>query len=480
MQRLARIPIDEKNQKSIELLQNFKAIKAILARHLPPSSLTLFAEPRITNNVVEWYSVLQGQPRKIIDNKEKASFTGIINQRLDSIESLGKSLGSQGRINDEQWKQIIQLVNSAKMTGAEIYEINGDPVIVAWGSGEEPPKAVTPPPPVANKRHGLCCWLLPLLLLLLLILGLLWWFLWRQPEDMVTVVPPKAPIIKPLTIELPKPKEIKIEEPPKVEEPEPVTEIKPEEVKPEVEPKQTPTTVKDKVHEAKCTTKELPVSERDKMVIVFDNSSSMLATLLESPESIKRFIARYDTLFDVPTREEVNYMKREPTRLSAAKKAGRSIIDKISNNIDIGLVSLSSCPSATNHGFYSLSKRGVLKKRITGMKPFEDDRGGTPLYDGLAKAASMLDGKKKDAFILLLSDGEDACGHQNDICGLARTIAKRQPKLKINVVDIGGAKAANCVATATGGKVFTANNPSQVANTINQAIKVVEKPKDCK
>lgn len=62
------------------------------------------------------------------------------------------------------------------------------------------------------------------------------------------------------------------------------------------------------------------------------------------------------------------------------------------------------------------------------------------------------------------------------IQGLGLTIQE----LKINVVDIGNAKAANCAARATGGKVFTANNPSQVTKMINQAIKPMEVEEECK
>ncbi|WP_273403181.1 hypothetical protein [Actinobacillus porcinus] len=48
------------------------------------------------------------------------------------------------------------------------------------------------------------------------------------------------------------------------------------------------------------------------------------------------------------------------------------------------------------------------------------------------------------------------------------------------MVDIGNAKAANCAARVTGGKVFTANNPSQVTKMINQAIKPMEVEEECK
>jgi len=48
------------------------------------------------------------------------------------------------------------------------------------------------------------------------------------------------------------------------------------------------------------------------------------------------------------------------------------------------------------------------------------------------------------------------------------------------VVDIGGTKAANCLATATKGKVFTANSKAQVTSMINQAIKPMVEKEECK
>ena len=102
-------------------------------------------------------------------------------------------------------------------------------------------------------------------------------------------------------------------------------------------------------------------------------------------------------------------MQRLPNRLSTAKKASTNIINSIGKNVDIGLVSLRTCPAATNHGFYSPGKRNALKAKIQAMTPAEGDSSGTPLYNGLQVASSMVDGVKRDAFILILSDGKDNC-----------------------------------------------------------------------
>ena len=496
MQRLARFKLEEINQNATVLFEHYDEILKIVRAHLPPSTATLFAKPEIKSDrvTVEWYSELEGQPYLVSENEsDKATLQKIsplIQQRLNAIAALTQNLTERGVISAEQSTWLSQLVEGANHNTRQIYLINNEPVITGWGIGKkvEPP-APTPVVPVAAPKHRWCYWLLPLLLLLLGLLA--WWWFNREP-----VVPPK---VEPPKVEEPKKEEPKIEEPkpeppkeePKVEEPKPeplkeepkVEEPKPEPVQEPIkeEPKVEPPVVEPPKEEPKqppqkvCKPKYKP-GETPQMVMVFDNSGSMFFTMQESSQTIDAFIQRAETYG--ASDEEIQYMQRLPNRLSTAKKASTNIINSIGKNVDIGLVSLRTCPAATNHGFYSPGKRNALKAKIQAMKPAEGDSSGTPLYNGLQVASSMVDGVKRDAFILILSDGKDNC-NTPDICGLANQIARQKPRLKVNVVDIGGARAANCVASATGGKVFTANNQKQVVSMVNQAIKPMTKTDEC-
>ena len=242
-----------------------------------------------------------------------------------------------------------------------------------------------------------------------------------------------------------------------------------------------------KVEPAKlCTTKVKP-EELPQMVMVFDNSPSMLSSLNESDAAMNEFWARWARTFT--SIKENRHMLRSPNRLTVAKKAAASIINNVAPNVPIGFVTLSTCPSAHDHGFYGQSNRGALKSTISNIFPFVDRstydvlpnrQTGTPLYSGLQQAAAMVDGKNKEAFILLISDGENSCDKDQDVCALAAQIARQKPRLRINVVDIGGAKGANCVAHATKGKVFTANNQKQISSMINQAVKPMQTEEVCK
>ncbi len=482
MQRLARFKLEEINQNATVLFEHYDEILKIVRAHLPPSTATLFAKPEIKSDrvTVEWYSELEGQPYLIPENESgKAALqkiSPVIQQRLNAISTLTQNLTQKGSISAEQSAWLNQLVDGATHDTRQIYLVNNEPVITGWGIGKkvEPP---APPPvvPVVAPKHRWCYWLLPLLLLLLGLLA--WWWFNREP-----VVPPK---VEPPKVEEPKKEEPKIEEPkpeppkeePKVEEPKPEPVQEPIKEEPKVEPpvveppKEEPKQPPQKV----CKPKYKP-GETPQMVMVFDNSGSMFFTMQESSQTIDAFIQRAETYG--ASDEEIQYMQRLPNRLSTAKKASTNIINSIGKNVDIGLVSLRTCPAATNHGFYSPGKRNALKAKIQAMTPAEGDSSGTPLYNGLQVASSMVDGVKRDAFILILSDGKDNC-NTPDICGLANQIAKQKPRLKVNVVDIGGARAANCVASATGGKVFTANNQKQVVSMVNQAIKPMTKTDEC-
>mgnify|MGYP002714621947 FL=1 len=103
---------------------------------------------------------------------------------------------------------------------------------------------------------------------------------------------------------------------------------------------------------------------------------------------------------------------------------------------------------------------------------------GTPLADGIAKAGQMLDGVNRESVMLVVSDGEESCNQ--DPCAIAQALARSKPHLKINVVDILGTGAGNCLAAATGGKVFTARNVNELQIMTNQAAQDVLPPAHCK
>ena len=79
--------------------------------------------------------------------------------------------------------------------------------------------------------------------------------------------------------------------------------------------------------------------------------------------------------------------------------------------------------------------------------------------------------------MLVISDGEESCG--GDPCTIARRLKSAKPNLKINVVDIMGTGAGNCLAQATGGQVFTARNVKELNLMTERAAQDAIGPGNC-
>jgi hypothetical protein len=80
--------------------------------------------------------------------------------------------------------------------------------------------------------------------------------------------------------------------------------------------------------------------------------------------------------------------------------------------------------------------------------------------------------------MLVGSDGQESC--RQAPCTVAQALARSTLHLKINVVDILGTGAGNCLAAATGGKVFTARNVGELQMMTTQAAQDVLPPAHCK
>ena len=474
MQRLARFKLEEINQNATVLFEHYDEILKIVRAHLPPSTATLFAKPEIKSDrvTVEWYSELEGQPYLIPENESgKAALqkiSPVIQQRLNAISALTQNLTQKGSISAEQSTWLNQLVEGATHDTRQIYLVNNEPVITGWGIGKkvEPP---APPPvvPLTAPKHRWCYWLLPLLLLLLGLLA--WWWLNREP-----VVPPK---VEPPKVEEPKKEEPKPEPPkeePKVEEPKPEPVQEPPKEEPKVEePKPEP--------KKNCRVVEKP-TDAPQMAIIFNNASGMRYTLLESAKKVAIFDEklRNPAKYGI-TQQDIYYMERKPNRSVASKKSVAELINNIPTAVDIGLVELKSCLStskkasyATNHGIFTAAQRSTLKAKLNKMQVRNHRVPGTPIYEGLQKALTMVDGKEREALIVLITEGNGDCTNRS-ACELIKKEAKERPKLKINIVNINSPwNNTDCLAKTTGGEILNGDMTNQVKLT--EAIKKSMEP----
>ncbi len=183
-----------------------------------------------------------------------------------------------------------------------------------------------------------------------------------------------------------------------------------------------------------------------KMVIAFDGSESMLIPDVAGSRGLS-------------------------TRLSAATYAANNMINSIDKNVDIGFVEINGCPAAKNHGFFSGSQRATLRGQINSINPMRYG-GMTPLVNGINQMEKMVDGVNAEAVGVLISDGKDTCDGTRsvNVCEMAKRLHKRKPLLKIHAILIGqDAMQAACIATITGGKVFSPKNASQINEQLKAA-----------
>jgi hypothetical protein len=212
---------------------------------------------------------------------------------------------------------------------------------------------------------------------------------------------------------------------------------------------------------------ERPKELAPEMVIVFDASGSMGFNMLASAERIAQAI-------QLPLGGADASLFSEPTRISSAKQATRTVLRQLPRDVNAGLVLVERCPEARSAGYFSPKQRGELLARIDDIVPVA----GTPLADGIAKAGAMLDGVNRESVMLVVSDGLESC--QRDPCTVARELARAKPYLKINVIDIHGSGAGNCLAAVTGGKVYTVQNIDDLQLMTTQAAEDVLPPAHCR
>jgi putative uncharacterized protein pm1828 len=207
----------------------------------------------------------------------------------------------------------------------------------------------------------------------------------------------------------------------------------------------------------------------------------MRYTLLENAKTVAAFDEHW-RIYGV-SQDEVNYMYRQPNRSTASKKSVVQLIDRIPSAVDIGLVELKSClststgtPFATNHGIFTGGQRGHLKAKLKGMNVRENQVPGTPIYEGLQKALTLIDGKEREALIVYITEGNNDCTNR-DICQLIRQEKRVRPKLKVNIVSINSPwHHSDCLAKETGGQIISGDMTSQakLTNAIRKSMKSVE------
>jgi hypothetical protein len=187
------------------------------------------------------------------------------------------------------------------------------------------------------------------------------------------------------------------------------------------------------------------------VVLVFDGSVSM-GLPLDIPVAIEVDLDRRMDAGDESARLEYRrwLANDQPKRIEVAKQAVGEMLGSADRALSIAAVAFTGCREITSHPYVGFDGRSRLNAFVGAVTPH---RGGkTALVRSLQSALDMVRGGAGGrGRVILLTDGQETCG--GDVCALAASTAKRQPGVRVDVVDLSGLSNARCLAEATGGVI---------------------------
>ena len=190
---------------------------------------------------------------------------------------------------------------------------------------------------------------------------------------------------------------------------------------------------------------EGPSSCQTDAMIVFDASGSMGAT---------------DYTLKVP-------------RIARVKQSMARVLPEVAPVRRLGLIvygegAYNDCTSIQLRLKPTRNAASPLLNIISGIDP----RGRTPLTESVRLAAETLDYKKREAVVVLLTDGEETCG--GDPCKTAALLKADSPNLTIHVVgyrdEQGTYFKARCMAEETGGKYFSVSTEDELVDALRKTL----------
>ena len=415
MQRITR----DTTTHAPELLNALESKVQLLHRYFPPSVASLYAIPRSGGqDILQWWTELGGQPLPYdkLDLNARQALLARYDQRQEAIARLVEQL--QERNNAEEASTLRTLVGAPDTDN--LYSLNGEPVIIRWGLPRQAPAVASLARPdtsaglPSRQKARRLWWLrLPFWLAFLPLLMLVLWLLWVWRGGLWHVLHPVE------------------------------------------------------MGSYACT----PGAPAPDFAVVLDTSGSMNLNIHTSAEDEAWFYQVGDNLPDSNPRKA--RLLAEPTRLTVAKQAFDSMTGQLHPDIETRLITFRGCKSTVDQGLFPYASRQQLAAGVGQLGA----GGGTPLAASLTEAASKVDGRFKNALVVMFVDGEDGC-NQN-ACEVSAQIARQQPRLRVNVVNISDSTLSNCIAENTGGRVYAANEAGEVQRMLREAMEEVAKAPTC-
>jgi Ca-activated chloride channel family protein len=172
-------------------------------------------------------------------------------------------------------------------------------------------------------------------------------------------------------------------------------------------------------------------------------------------------------------------------KIDIAKTVINNVLEELPKNINVGLrvyghqdgfLFFDGCKATELLVPVASGTQNIITEKMKKL----DAVGWTPICYSFEQAInndfSGMDGKKR---IILVSDGMETCG--GDPCQFAVDLMKKRTDITIDVIgfniesDPEAVSQLKCVALATYGKFYTANNASQFTDSLKRSLNVQEK-----
>lgn len=162
-----------------------------------------------------------------------------------------------------------------------------------------------------------------------------------------------------------------------------------------------------------------------------------------------------------------------PKRLDDVKQAATQVIPKLPPEVRVGFVVFDDCRAIQDFGQFAAADRPKLLALIQDKAA----RGGTPLARAIETASSSL--RSANDVIVVFSDGKDTCG--GNVCAVAQRLHAAKPGVKVHLIDVAGSAGnATCLATITGGRIYSATNAPAAVEALSEVTASFQPPPHCR
>lgn len=160
-------------------------------------------------------------------------------------------------------------------------------------------------------------------------------------------------------------------------------------------------------------------------------------------------------------------------KITVARQVMGQLIGELPDNSQVGLMAYGHSRKGDCGDIETLTPLGPLQReRLIRQVQNINPRGKTPITAAVKRAVTQLRSLEDTASVVLISDGLESCN--GDPCAAARAARESGVEFRLHVVgfDLGDADTGElrCMAEATGGQYFTANNAEELGDALNQAV----------